>query len=682
MKNKKAIFLLVVICALSMLFALVGCNNNDNSQSNVSVSIGNKDALAAVWTVGDEDRVVDFTVSDDKLKNLAVVSSSNSDAVTANGTTLKAVGAGKATVSVSVGNASDSVEITVIKGEDSGKARISMISDINGFERTEEGATISVVQDVFGECATIELPKVSAADAEGRPLATGEIDIETDLEVTEENGVKIVSAPKGTSTVVYKMADPNDKTKTLEQTVTINVYRRVFSNSGRKGVQYNYRVENELLPDAEQVVTHHTSLTNWAKFNLAPSKLYYAEVDFELPAYNKSNDKTNPVIGMAHFTKDTLEDQNSKFLASVIGRDSGNLFVKEITPTGNWGDNDNFYGGSSQAPLLKFINIGHSRGRYKLDDTYAFPANDTTDRTWLVKYAVARDNDYFYTFINGEYICAVAANGYSDKDTLPAIYGQRIIETSMKNIYFTGGADAQAKIDELLGANKENILKTNVLNDRLNLNTTYNNDGTVKEANRFFDAGYSEEKGLYINYKDKNQKAGGSNPANEVTPYVYLNGDFTVSYDYKPQDYDKGDALEHSAYLVIRNWVPREYWDDSAKTFKMFGVYSRQPIQFGAKFGADPAMSTVLLRGNEQDQNLTETLDYSEGVRFEIKRKLEADKAVYTLTAKSLKDNTVVTKTVEVTNENDTEWNQPVQILFRSVYIAGEFSNISWRLDK
>ena len=177
MKNKKAIVLLAVICALSMLFALVGCNNNDNSQSKVSVSIGNKDALAAVWTVGDEDRIVDFTVSDDKLKNLAVVSSSNSDAVTANGTTLKAVGAGKATVSVSVGNASDSVEITVTKGEDSGIARISMISDINGFERTEEGATISVVQDVFGECATIELPKVSPADAEGRPLATGEIDI-------------------------------------------------------------------------------------------------------------------------------------------------------------------------------------------------------------------------------------------------------------------------------------------------------------------------------------------------------------------------------------------------------------------------------------------------------------------------------------------------------------------------
>ena len=134
MKNKR----LLPIAFLSTLFlvgGVVACNNGGTSKpatdtsekSQFAVAISNKDALKAKWYVGDVQRSVTaaLTPEGNALEELAAgnltVTSSAPTIVAASGLGLTPVAAGKATITVTYHDASDSVELTVL--ENSAQAR-------------------------------------------------------------------------------------------------------------------------------------------------------------------------------------------------------------------------------------------------------------------------------------------------------------------------------------------------------------------------------------------------------------------------------------------------------------------------------------------------------------------------------------------------------------------------------
>lgn len=86
----------------------------------VSVQITNKADLTAEWSVGSKDRTVNLALDPAGNVNALIasgkvtVTSSNTKVVSVAGRILRAVGAGTATITVTYGDKSDSVEITVI----------------------------------------------------------------------------------------------------------------------------------------------------------------------------------------------------------------------------------------------------------------------------------------------------------------------------------------------------------------------------------------------------------------------------------------------------------------------------------------------------------------------------------------------------------------------------------------
>ena len=80
------------------------------------VSITNKEALTAEWVEGDADRTVEVSLTPDSftLENTQVtVTSANPEVVEVSGMTLKAAGAGTSVITVSAGEFTDTVELTV-----------------------------------------------------------------------------------------------------------------------------------------------------------------------------------------------------------------------------------------------------------------------------------------------------------------------------------------------------------------------------------------------------------------------------------------------------------------------------------------------------------------------------------------------------------------------------------------
>lgn len=101
----------VIAFIIAVMAFTLGCGG-----AKESISISNKDALTAAWVEGEADRTIEIAFTPDKYttENTDVtVESSNADAIKAEGLTLKAVGGGKATITVKARGLSDSVEIQV-----------------------------------------------------------------------------------------------------------------------------------------------------------------------------------------------------------------------------------------------------------------------------------------------------------------------------------------------------------------------------------------------------------------------------------------------------------------------------------------------------------------------------------------------------------------------------------------
>ena len=128
---KKGFLPIALLCSTLLLGGLAGCVNNnsgkkDDEQTDKSVytvTISNRDALKAEWHVKDEDRKVEVALTKDGspvnvpaalADGSLTVASSDATKISVIGQKIKAVEAGKATITVSYQGLTDSVELTVL----------------------------------------------------------------------------------------------------------------------------------------------------------------------------------------------------------------------------------------------------------------------------------------------------------------------------------------------------------------------------------------------------------------------------------------------------------------------------------------------------------------------------------------------------------------------------------------
>lgn len=378
----------------------------------VEVEITNKDALAALWTEGDADRTIEFTIT---RGGTAVedpeyqITADKPDIIDIDGTILKAVGAGTVTITVTCGDASDSVEITVGGVRTAPTLTLSGAQPGDYFQVTEEGGTIGVL-----EGTQITLPTVTATDCENQPIADVQVAYSENFGTPEEG---VITPPKGTHTVTYTVADPVESSLTTTKTLTVNIYRKVFADGAWM------KTDGLFTEDAAQTASPSNSEFGLGVFNMEASKLYYAEVTFT---------GTGGLPGLGHFVN---ADQDHIFVNVFLttgGDSSANSFrATEFGPaSGGW---------SGIQGTIKNITRG------ELESQGLYPEDLTN-----VKFAVARNGNDFYCFVDDKLVAQMTCDYFNDKDTTPGVFGYNFANDKVTNMQYYGGTQAEEKIQELL----------------------------------------------------------------------------------------------------------------------------------------------------------------------------------------------------------------------------------------
>ena len=378
----------------------------------VEVEITNKDALAALWTEGDADRTIEFTIT---RGGTAVedpeyqITADKPDIIDIDGTILKAVGAGTVTITVTCGDASDSVEITVGGARTAPTLMLSGAQPGDYFQVTEEGGTIGVL-----EGTKITLPTVTATDCENQPIADVQVAYSENFGTPEEG---VITPPKGTHTVTYTVADPVESSLTTTKTLTVNIYRKVFADGAWM------KTDGLFTEDAAQTASPRNSEYGLGVFNMEASKLYYAEVTFT---------GTGGLPGLGHFVN---ADQDHIFVNVFLttgGDSSANSFrATEFGPVSEgWG---------GITGTIKNITRG------ELESQGLYPEDLTN-----VKFAVARNGNDFYCFVDDKLVAQMTCEYFNDKDTTPGVFGYNFANDKVTNMQYYGGTQAEEKIQELL----------------------------------------------------------------------------------------------------------------------------------------------------------------------------------------------------------------------------------------
>ena len=378
----------------------------------VEVEITNKAALTALWEKDDADRTVEFTITRGGLpvENAEYEITANVDGIVEiDGVILKALSTGIVTITLTCGDASDSVEIVVGGDRSDPTISFSGVMPEEYFQSTEEGGTIGVL-----EGTEITLPAVTATSCDNEPIADIQAVYSENLGTPSEGKV---TPPKGTHTVTYTVTDPIDPTFKASKTLTINVYRKVFADGAWM------KTERLFAADEAQTARAQDSEYGVGVFNMQASKLYYAEVTFK---------GEGGLPGMAHFVDWT----NDQVFINVFLTTGGDSNANSFRAT-QFGPVSEGWGGITGT--IKNITRGQleSQGLYPQDLTN-------------VKFAIARNGNDFYCFVNDKLVAQMTCEYMNDKDTTPGIFGYNYAKAVAGSMQYYGGTQAEGKIQELL----------------------------------------------------------------------------------------------------------------------------------------------------------------------------------------------------------------------------------------
>ena len=241
MKNRKHLWIVSFLLALFACAVFAACNTNDGPAGGdepaavETISISNESALTAEWILGSADRTVHVTFTPDTLteeNTQFTVESSDTDVVTVNGKSIKAVGKGTSTITVKAGDATDSVNVTVSIGNPT----IEVVGDtgaIEGIAKSVENLVLAEACDGTDLADSVELT----------------FDDTDNITYDEEKGT-VTFAEVGEYELALTVADPRDAAKTASVDVVVNVARNPITTSN---VDFSY--SNMYGDESEQTVS-------------------------------------------------------------------------------------------------------------------------------------------------------------------------------------------------------------------------------------------------------------------------------------------------------------------------------------------------------------------------------------------------------------------------------------------
>lgn len=499
------------------------------------VTITNKTELSALWVQGDGERSVDVSLKPDAFteENTEVkVTSSDPSVISVDGKKLTSVAFGKSTITVTAGNYSDSIEIEVIALSN---PEIELIGDttVNGFTDSE-----------------IELP-VLVTSCDGKDLSEY-VTAECNNSALTYNKAKrsVIVSEKGDYVLTLNVADPRDESKTAVQSFTVKAYRNVFNAVDGYGMASMDPVFNDgkdFVEDAEQEVYFNRNDATFAQFDMKPGKVYYAEVTLT-SALTQADWST--FYGMTH----SVKGDTTRWLTSFIDRGDAegakgarNFRVKysDMREDNEWW---NLNEGTSRTPLYYSYRIYQCRELNDGGD--AFP----------VTLAVARIDDMFYSFVNGDYVNAVTNKNFADVDTVAGVYQQSAIRANYTDIQWLTGDQAKEKVNALT-ENGKKMVSPYVIDEGAWC------EGSHNYNNKNFTTGeVTAEKGINYTFTNSDTDWNGG----MVSPYLYFDGDFTFEWTFK---FDK-ELLEKEQKGLMRIWL-------DVRSYK----YQDECVRFGAAYG-------------------------------------------------------------------------------------------------
>ncbi len=632
MKNRKHLWIVSFLLALCACVIFAACNKNDGPAGGdepaavETISISNESALTAEWILGSADRTVHVTFTPDTLteeNTQFTVESSDTDVVTVNGKSIKAVGKGTSTITVKAGDATDSVNVTVSIGNPT----ISLMSGKETLDATEGDAT--PIDDL-----------VLAEACDGTDLADSvefTFDDTDNITYDEERGT-VTFAEMGEYELTFTVADPRDATKTASVTVVANVVRNPITTSN-----VEFEKTNMYGDESAQTVSTSSDELAYAYYNTTASKLYYAEATFDIGSPHQGVQ-----VGLGHF----IPGNTNRMVGMGVDRGSStearNFKIKDIdwvkTPNPNfdegWGDN----GG------LPYADANYALYNYRLVEYRGLTDDDASH----VKFAVARVDDMMYAFVNDQYVASVVFDYYRNVDTVPGIIGQMWSTTQVSGMSWLSGEEAQTKIDSLLATG---------------LIQAYAPEGWASGSVENFDTCVADIGKDDNGYKFKYTSTENAVNDSMVSPYIYFEGDFTFEWIYK---YKSGTGR---AFLEVREWryANKPILNLGERHSDNLFLLDRQPET------DDP----LVPEGKWDQPSFTDTskwgeggFDFSQGTKYTLTRVLSDTEATYTLTVASVaKPEQKYSRTIHY---NENNWSEPVFFHWKNDLISGEYSGIKW----
>lgn len=625
MKNRKHLWIVSFLLALFACAVFAACNTNDGPAGGdepaavETISISNESALTAEWILGSADRTVHVTFTPETLteeNTQFTVESSDTDVVTVNGKSIKAVGKGTSTITVKAGDATDSVNVTVSIGNPT----IEVAGDtgaIEGIAKSVQNLVLAEACDGTDLTDSVELT----------------FDDTDNITYDEEKGT-VTFAEVGEYELTFTVADPRDAAKTASVDVVVNVARNPITTSN---VDFSY--SNMYGDESAQTVSTSSDELAYAYYNTTASKLYYAEATFDIGSPHQGVQ-----VGLGHF----IPGNTKRMVGMGVDRGDRNFKIKDIdwikTPNPDFQEG-NPWTSSNGAP---YAEANYALYNYRLAEFRGLTDDDASH----VKFAVARVDDMMYAFVNDQYVASVVFDYYRIVDTVPGIIGTMWSTTQVSGMSWLSGSEAQAKIDSLIGDGQMiNAYSPDswALNSMTNFATCVDNIG-------------ADENGLKYDYTSINNIGNDS----MVSPYIYFEGDFTFEWIYKNTGKNDNPTYgKAQMYLEVRDW---------RAITPIFNLGERRnDSKFLLDKLPDASDSEVTDKWYQPDFG---DFDFSEGTRYTVTRTLGESAATYVLTVTSVANpSQTYSRTIEYSG---ARWSEPAILIWKNEFVSGEYSGIKW----
>ena len=711
---------LAVISAISILGlggVISSCDNETQTITKdeiTSLTIKNKDSLTKEWFIGDSDRIIELEVSpsnvdiEDKINdNTIKITSSNSDVISVNVLTLKALKVGKATITVETGSIKDSVEIEVKEKEV--PTEITSLSIANKDELTKEwfdnessrelkinfeaNKEISLddalkqglISITSNNTSVIEINKttlnvkgvgdttisvVSGKLSDSINISIKEKIYETptlEIETTETNVLENIEVTLPAATSRADGVDISDKIviSANDESVIISEGKAIFTKHGIYDITYKVTNPNDETKVNSKNVTY-TVYTNWVKQGEGMQ--------------NANTTYNNPLTD-----NPSLLDKDGGCGVTAINIEASEYYYFETTIKGQNSSNGNFYFGLAHLTDSPGLNqrwlefmVEPSSNAFRIIERYGWGQFSTVGgyenikaRSWFndldytnFKMAIAREGDALYTFINDIYV-GTYYSGDLNVATFPGIIsvadGDPTLMTEGSGIEYTnfakaeGQAEVKAKLDSLLGVGREKTIQGYA-------SAGWNSGSTASNS---YTNSYTEEKGISLDYikqtDDKNSAL--------LTNYVTFSGDFSLSFDYIPKEYGPDGAM----FIEIRNMV--EVWQSDSPIIGLGAWFD------GERYLADSTKDKGWHSDYEGWSFDELGADFTKGAKYTLEARFdEIGYWIFTLRIQSLEDSSkVLTKDVEI---YDITKDAKLFAQWNNINITGQYSNITWSLIK